>query len=162
MAALMKRERGAWNVTFPASTRRRGSSSSPSYHTWRLLLASNSRWLSKSTFRWRRCPTTPPERIEYWGLGLIVGKPAEQPDRACCRSIALQWRLRNWSALSSKRTFSCMPTSANVPWMPGAAPGAAAGTTAGGVGSAGGGGGGGAGGAGGGARRPGGRRPPRP
>src|SRR3989449_8891486 len=107
----MNRELGTVKDTSPASTRRRGSSSSPSYHTWRLLLASNSRWLSKSTFRWRRCPTTPPERIEYWGLGLIVGKPAEQPDRACCRSIALQWRLRNWSALSSKRTLSCMPTS---------------------------------------------------
>src|SRR2546425_773328 len=126
-------ERGAWNVTFPASTRRSGSSSSPSYHTWRLLFASNSRWLSKSTFRCRRCPTTPPERIEYWGLGLIVGKPAEQPDRACSRSIALQWRLRNWSALSSKRTLSCMPTSANVPGRAGAA----AGTTTGGAGSAG-------------------------
>src|SRR5207244_2498701 len=72
-------------------------------------------------------------RIEYWGLGLIVGKPAEQPDRACCRSIALQWRLRNWSALSSKRTLSCMPTSANVPGRAGAA----AGTTTGGAGSAG-------------------------
>src|SRR2546426_277881 len=84
MAALLKRERGAWKVTFPASTRRSGSSSSPSYHTWRLLLASNSRWLSKSTFRCRRCPTTPPERIEYCGLGLMVGKPAAQPDRACC------------------------------------------------------------------------------
>jgi len=39
-AAVMNRDGGAWNVTLPASTRRRISSSRPSYQTWRLLLAS--------------------------------------------------------------------------------------------------------------------------
>src|SRR5436190_746210 len=56
MAALMKRDGGAWKVTLPASTRRSTSSSRPSCHTWRLLLASNSRWLSKSTLTCSRRP----------------------------------------------------------------------------------------------------------
>src|SRR2546425_990055 len=118
IAALMKREPAVRKETFPASTRRRTSSSSPSYHTCRLLLASNSRWLSKSTLTWSRWPTTPAVRMVYWGFGVMVGKPALQPEMACCRSNALQRRLRNWSALSSKRTLSCIPMSAYVPSRP--------------------------------------------
>ena len=95
IAALMKREDGMLNDTFPASTRRSTSSSSPSYQTWRLLLASNSRWLSKSTFTWRRCPTTPVVRIAYCGFGVIVGKPALQPEIACWRSNDVHLRFRN-------------------------------------------------------------------
>src|SRR5437773_11024383 len=78
IAALMKRDDGIWNVTLPASTRRRISSSSPSYHTRRLLLASNSRWLSKSTSTCRRWATTPLVRIAYKGFGVIVGNRSEE------------------------------------------------------------------------------------
>src|SRR5207247_7040665 len=117
-AARLKRDGGAWKVTLPASTRRRTSPGNPSYHTWRLLLASNSRWLSKSTLMWSRWPTTPAVRIAYCGLGVIVGKPALQPERASCCSGTVQRRLRNWSALSSKRTLSCMPKSAYWPRSP--------------------------------------------
>ncbi len=122
------------NDTFPASTRRSTSSSSPSYQTWRLLLASNSRWLSKSTLTCRRCPTTPVVRIAYCGFGVIVGKPALQPEIACWRSNEVHLRLRNWSALSSMRRLSCMPMSAYcpkgllrpAPWKTRGAPGAGA------------------------------------
>src|SRR3989449_2952190 len=112
MAAVMKRERGIWNVTLPASTRRRTSSSSPSYQTWRLLLASNSRWLSKSTSTCSRCPTIPAVRIAYCGLGVIVGSPALHPDSVSCSSCDVQRKLRNWSAFNSSRRFSCIPKSA--------------------------------------------------
>ncbi len=115
IAALMKRERGARKVTLPASTRFRMSSSRPSYQTLRLLLASNSRWLSKSTLTCRRCPTTPAVRIAYCGTGLMVGKPTRHPEIACCCSIGVHFRFWNRSALSSNRTLSSMPRSAVVP-----------------------------------------------
>src|SRR2546428_9911649 len=108
----MNRDGGAWNVTLPASTRRRNSSSSPSYQTWTLLLASNSRWLSKSTSTCSRCPTIPAVRIAYCGLGLIVGNPALHPDSVSCSSCDVQRKLRNWSAFNSSRRFSCIPKSA--------------------------------------------------
>ena len=114
----MNREGGAWKVTLPASTRRSTSSSSPSYHTLRLLLLSYSRWLSKSTLTCRRRPTTPDVRILYWGFGVIVGNPGLHPEIACCRSIALHCRLRNRSAFSSNRTASCICRSAYGPNTP--------------------------------------------
>src|SRR2546430_5118471 len=114
IAAVMKRDGGAWNVTLPASTRRRISSSSPSYQTCRLLLASNSRWLSKSTSTCSRWPTMPPVRIAYCGFGVIVGNPALHPDNVACCSCDVQRRLRNWSALSSSRRLRFMPSSAGL------------------------------------------------
>jgi len=112
IAAVMKRDAGAWNVTLPASTRRRNSSSSPSYQTWMLLLASNSRWLSKSTSTCSRCPTMPAVRIAYCGLGVIVGNPELHPESVACSSCEEHRRLRNWSAFSSILRLSCMPMSA--------------------------------------------------
>ncbi|PYP24216.1 MAG: hypothetical protein DMD51_12095 [Gemmatimonadetes bacterium] len=112
MAALMKRDGGAWKVTLPASTRRSTSSSRPSYHTWRLLLASNSRWLSKSTLTCSRRPTIPAVRTAYCGTGLMVGNRVWQPESACCCSNGVHFRLRKRSALSSNRTRSSMPMSA--------------------------------------------------
>ncbi len=112
IAAVMKREAGAWKVTLPASTRRKNSSSNPSYQTWMLLLASNSRWLSKSTSTCSRWPTIPAVRIAYCGFGVIVGNPELQPDRVACSSCEVQRRLRNWSAFSSSRRFRFIPRSA--------------------------------------------------
>src|SRR3989475_1787082 len=112
IAPVMNREAGAWKVLLPASTRRRNSSSSPSYQTWTLLLASNSRWLSKSTSTCSRCPTIPAVRIAYCGLGVIVGNPALHPDSVSCSSCDVQRKLRNWSAFNSSRRFSCIPKSA--------------------------------------------------
>src|SRR2546425_667862 len=92
MAALMKRDGGAWKVSWRASTRLRISSSRPSSQTCRLLFASNSRWLSKSTFTCSRFPTMPAVRTAYWGTGLMVGKRAWQPERACCCSNAVHFK----------------------------------------------------------------------
>src|SRR5256712_13593892 len=70
------------NALPPPTTRRSTSSSSPSYQTWRLLFASNSRWLSKSTFTCSRCATLPAVRTEYCGVGVIVGNPELHPESA--------------------------------------------------------------------------------
>src|SRR5260370_41482756 len=56
--------------------------------------------------------------MEYCGLGLIVGKPEVQPEIATCCSSVVQRKFRNWSALSSKRTLSCIPRSAYGPSTP--------------------------------------------
>src|SRR5437667_8428 len=114
IAAVMKRDGGAWNVTLPASTRRRISSSSPSYQTCRLLLASNSRWLSKSTSTCSSWPQMRRVRVAYCGVGVIVGNPALHPDNVACCSCDVQRRLRNWSALSSSRRLRFMPSSAGL------------------------------------------------
>src|SRR5690348_16849497 len=83
-----------------------------------VLLASNSRWLLKSTLTWRRCPMTPDDRIEYCGFGEMVGNLAWHPARGFCCSSVVQCRLRNWSAFTSKRTLSWSPMSAYVPKIP--------------------------------------------
>ena len=115
IAAVMKRDGGVRNVTFPTSTRRRISSSSPWYQTLMLLLTLNSRSLSKSTLTKNRWLTMPPASTRNCSSRAGVGKPPLHPEAGLPTSAAVQLALRNLSNLISRRTFSSSPRSAYRP-----------------------------------------------